>query len=159
MCSRCRQRLTLRQVRRAGSEYWAHPPHVADCGLPCAATGPDHHTSIDNCEACRRSRPPKTIINERDKDGDIRALYEIAHPWGCSWVIASCHVWMPGSYASEEAARLAFEFNDETLVRMQKELNATYHLPEVINDITLDMLKEEQASDRRWQAWTSKDFE
>jgi len=66
---------------------------------------------------------------------------------------------MPGSYASEEAARLAFEFNDETLVRMQKELNATYHLPEVINDITLDMLKEEQASDRRWQAWTSKDFE
>lgn len=46
-------------------------------------------------------------------------IWRIEDPIQDRFVISSQHVWRPGSYESEEAARMAFRFPDETLITLQ----------------------------------------
>lgn len=42
---------------------------------------------------------------------------------GGAYVISSHHVWRPGAFESERAARYAYRFPDEVLRRLQEEVN------------------------------------
>lgn len=119
-------------------------------GLLCACNktrvpyGPPPGTTIidgvvhgyDDCRSLRTQT--KTEIHETDEDGNAHSLYEITIG---SWVIASGGTWMPGSYENEEAARLAFDFDDDTLSRLQEEVNEAAANPDD-RLITLVMLRE-----------------
>lgn len=51
------------------------------------------------------------------------------------FVISAQHCWMPGAYATREAAELAFEFCEDELVELRDRANAENRL------ITLDDLR------------------
>lgn len=75
------------------------------------------------------------------------AIHELEEKEGRSkcYVIASGGLWLPGSYESERAARYAFKFTNETLVKLRDAAIARG------GDrlITMDDLKKERASQRR----------
>jgi hypothetical protein len=50
---------------------------------------------------------------------------------GGEFVISDCGCWLPGNYDSLDAAKMAFDFDDEMLAKLM----------ESVNPITLDALK------------------
>jgi hypothetical protein len=45
------------------------------------------------------------------------------HPLEHGYAISSHEVWLPGSYATEQAAKYAFRFDNAILQRLQDEVN------------------------------------
>ena len=57
------------------------------------------------------------------------------HKVGDNYVISSHGTWLPGSYADERAAKFAFKFPDEVLLKLQASVNPG-------GVITFEMLKD-----------------
>lgn len=57
-----------------------------------------------------------------------------------TFVISSGHVWLPGCYESERAAKYAFRFTDEQLRKLQDSVNPG-HI------ITFKMLQDERSGE------------
>ena len=57
----------------------------------------------------------------------IHTVYNPADGGAPSYVIAENQMWLPGSYASEEAARYAFDLPDERLYELQERINNVVH--------------------------------
>lgn len=53
----------------------------------------------------------------------IHTVYNPADDGAAGYVISENEMWLPGSYASEEAARQAFELPDKLLYELQERIN------------------------------------
>jgi len=57
-----------------------------------------------------------------------------------AWVISSHHVWRPGAYATEAAAKKAQRFKDEDLIRLSQRVNIVEGRDITVEDLNQKMM-------------------
>ena len=57
----------------------------------------------------------------------VHTVYNPADGGAPSYVIAENQMWLPGSYATPEAARYAFDLPDKRLYELQERINNVVH--------------------------------